>query len=120
MRRRVVISGVGCITPMGTEVDAVWEGLKQGASGVGYTTVFDASNFPTKISAEVRELGRQRRGRRPRSLEAARPAHQIRRRRRQAGRARLRRPGRQARSAPASASTWAAAKASRILAASPA
>jgi len=53
-RRRVVITGVGCITPMGTEVEHVWKGLKEGGSGVGYTTVFDASRFPTKISAEVR------------------------------------------------------------------
>ena len=54
MRRRVVITGMGCITPMGTEVETVWEGLKRGASGVGLTTIFDASRFPTKISAEVR------------------------------------------------------------------
>ena len=54
MRRRVVITGVGCVTPMGTDVNQVWEGLKQGASGVGYTSIFDASRFPTKISAEVR------------------------------------------------------------------
>jgi len=53
-RRRVVISGVGCITPMGTDVEQVWQGLKQGASGVGYTSIFDASRFPTRISAEVR------------------------------------------------------------------
>jgi 3-oxoacyl-[acyl-carrier-protein] synthase II len=45
---------MGCVTPMGTDVERVWEGLKHGESGVGYTTVFDASNFPTKISAEVR------------------------------------------------------------------
>jgi 3-oxoacyl-[acyl-carrier-protein] synthase II len=55
MRRRVVITGVGCVTPMGTDVSTVWEGLKSGASGVGYTTVFDASRFPTRISAEVRD-----------------------------------------------------------------
>jgi 3-oxoacyl-[acyl-carrier-protein] synthase II len=55
MRRRVVITGLGCITPMGTEVHTVWEGLKQGASGVGYTSIFDASRFPTRISAEVRD-----------------------------------------------------------------
>ena len=54
MRRRVVITGVGCITPMGTEVQTVWEGLKRGDSGVGPTTIFDASRFPTRISAEVR------------------------------------------------------------------
>jgi 3-oxoacyl-[acyl-carrier-protein] synthase II len=39
---------------MGTDVEKVWDGLKQGASGVGYTSIFDASRFPTKISAEVR------------------------------------------------------------------
>ena len=54
MRRRVVITGIGCVTPMGSEVNAVWEGLKNGASGVGYTSIFDASRFPTKIAAEVR------------------------------------------------------------------
>ena len=54
MRRRVVITGIGCITPLGTEVPEVWERLKRGESGVGYTTIFDASNFPTKISAEIR------------------------------------------------------------------
>ena len=54
MTRRVVVTGMGCVTPMGTDVERVWEGLKHGESGVGYTTVFDASNFPTKISAEVR------------------------------------------------------------------
>src|SRR6478672_6063933 len=55
-RRRVVITGLGCVTPMGAEVSTVWEGLKQGASGVGYTSVFDASRFPTKIAAEVRNF----------------------------------------------------------------
>ncbi|MEX1224876.1 MAG: beta-ketoacyl-[acyl-carrier-protein] synthase family protein [Pirellulales bacterium] len=55
MKRRVVITGVGCVTPLGTRVADLWENLKQGASGVGYTTLFDASNFPTKISAEVRD-----------------------------------------------------------------
>ncbi len=54
MRRRVVITGIGCITPLGTEVDEVWARLMQGDSGVGYTSIFDASKFPTRISAEVR------------------------------------------------------------------
>ena len=54
MRRRVVITGVGCVTPMGSEVEQVWAALKESKSGVGYTTVFDASNFPTRISAEVK------------------------------------------------------------------
>jgi 3-oxoacyl-[acyl-carrier-protein] synthase II len=55
MRRRVVVTGIGCVTPMGVEVDVVWKRLLNGESGVGYTTVFDASKFPTKISAEVRD-----------------------------------------------------------------
>ncbi len=54
MRRRVVITGIGCITPLGVEVETMWSALREGQSGVGYTTVFDASNFPTKISAEVK------------------------------------------------------------------
>src|SRR5687768_14962476 len=54
MRRRVVVSGVGCVTPLGTTVPELWANLKEGRSGVDYTTLFDASNFPTRISAEVR------------------------------------------------------------------
>ncbi len=54
MRRRVVVTGVGCVTPLGNSVDELWRRLLRGESGVGYTTAFDASNFPTKISAEVR------------------------------------------------------------------
>jgi 3-oxoacyl-[acyl-carrier-protein] synthase II len=45
---------MGCVTPMGVDVETVWRRLLAGESGVGYTTLFDASNFPTKISAEVR------------------------------------------------------------------
>jgi len=54
MRRRVVITGIGWVTPLGTTIEQVWQRLLRGESGVGYTTLFDASNFPTKISAEVR------------------------------------------------------------------
>lgn len=42
------------INPMGHDVSTVWEGLREGKSGVGPTTLFDASGFPTKISAEVK------------------------------------------------------------------
>lgn len=54
MRRRVVITGIGSINPMGHDVETVWKGLKESQSGVGYTTIFDASRFPTKISAEIK------------------------------------------------------------------
>ena len=55
MKRRVVITGIGCVTPLGADVGTLWENLKQGASGVGPTTLFDARNVPTTISAEVRD-----------------------------------------------------------------
>ena len=54
MRRRVVVTGIGSINPMGHDVETVWEALKESQSGVGYTTIFDASKFPTRISAEIR------------------------------------------------------------------
>lgn len=55
MRRRVVVTGVGMVTPMGADRETIWKRLLAGESGVGLTTLFDASNFPTKISAEVRD-----------------------------------------------------------------
>ncbi|MEZ6135408.1 MAG: beta-ketoacyl-[acyl-carrier-protein] synthase family protein [Pirellulaceae bacterium] len=55
MRRRVVVTGLGMINPLGTEVETVWEALKNGKSGVGYISIFDASNYPTRIAAEIRD-----------------------------------------------------------------
>ena len=55
MRRRVVVTGVGCVTPLGHSVEQTWGHLLRGESGVGVTTIFDARNFPTRISAEVRD-----------------------------------------------------------------
>jgi 3-oxoacyl-[acyl-carrier-protein] synthase II len=55
MRRRVVITGMGCVNPLGHDVETMWAALKEGKSSVGYTTIFDASNFPTKISSEVKD-----------------------------------------------------------------
>mgnify|MGYP002844336936 CR=1 FL=1 len=55
MTRRVVVTGLGSINPLGHDVQTVWSNVKEGKSGVGYTTVFDASDFPTKISAEVKD-----------------------------------------------------------------
>ena len=42
------------VNPMGHDPETVWSGLKEGQSGVAKTTLFDASGFPTKISAEVK------------------------------------------------------------------
>lgn len=57
MSRRVVVTGMGCVTPLGCDVPTMWRRLLAGESGVGRTTLFDATNFPTQISAEVREFG---------------------------------------------------------------
>jgi len=55
MRRRVVITGIGWVNPLGSEIDPVWKRLLNSESGVGMISRFDASNFPTKIAAEVRQ-----------------------------------------------------------------
>jgi 3-oxoacyl-[acyl-carrier-protein] synthase II len=55
MRRRVVVTGIGCVTPLGNDVATTWESLREGRSGVGMITHFDASNFPTKFAAEVKD-----------------------------------------------------------------
>lgn len=59
MRRRVVVTGVGCVTPVGNTVAEMWKSLQESKSGIGPITHFDASGFPTKFAAEVRgfELG---------------------------------------------------------------
>ncbi len=53
--RRVVITGMGCVTPLGHTVEELWSNLLACKSAVRPTTLFDASSFPTKISAEVRD-----------------------------------------------------------------
>jgi len=52
-RRRVVITGMGCITPLGLTLEETWEGLVAGRSGLGYVTRFDATNYPIKVVGEV-------------------------------------------------------------------
>lgn len=53
-RKRVVITGMGCISPLGNDVGTTWEGLIAGQSGVGPITQFDASEFKTRFAAEVK------------------------------------------------------------------
>lgn len=55
MMRRVVITGAGCVTPLGADPLNLWANLIEGVSGVGPITVFDASGFPVRIAAEVRD-----------------------------------------------------------------
>jgi 3-oxoacyl-[acyl-carrier-protein] synthase II len=54
--RRVVITGMGCVTPIGVGRQAFWSGLQSGESGVRRIDSFDVSNSPVKIAAEVRDF----------------------------------------------------------------
>jgi len=60
MNRRVVITGMGAVTPLAGNVASTWKGLVEGRSGVGPITLFDASTFPTKIAGEVKELAAEK------------------------------------------------------------
>jgi 3-oxoacyl-(acyl-carrier-protein) synthase len=59
-RRRVVVTGIGAVTPIGTTIPEMWDSLVAGRSGVDYITRIDASTFPTTFGAEVRELDESR------------------------------------------------------------
>jgi len=51
---RVVVTGIGGLTPLGLDVTTTWENLVAGKSGIDYITLFDASNFETKFAGEVK------------------------------------------------------------------
>src|SRR5580700_10778968 len=55
-RRRVVVTGIGAVTPIGTTIPEMWESLVAGRSGVDYIKRIDASTFPTTFGAEVRDF----------------------------------------------------------------
>jgi 3-oxoacyl-[acyl-carrier-protein] synthase II len=54
MRRRVVVTGMGCISPVGNTVEETWKSLLAGKSGAGPITLFDASRHKTRFAAEVK------------------------------------------------------------------
>ncbi len=55
-RRRVVVTGLGCISPVGNTVEAAWATLLAGQSGIDLITKFDATNFACKIAGEVKDF----------------------------------------------------------------
>ena len=84
MKRRVVVTGLGAVTPLGNDVSTFWEGLVAGRSGAGPITQFDPSGIEVQIAAEVKDFdpvalfGRKKARRSDRfalfALEAARQA----------------------------------------------
>lgn len=56
MKKRVVVTGMGAITPIGNCVEEFWQGLKQGKLGIGSITKFDTTDYKVKIAAEVKDF----------------------------------------------------------------
>ncbi len=56
MRKRVVVTGMGLVTPVGNDVPTSWAGLKSGRIGTGKTSRFDVSGYASKISGEVKDF----------------------------------------------------------------
>jgi len=56
MTRRVVVTGLGMVTPLGTGVENNWEAVCSGKSGIGPVTKFDVADFPSKIAGEVTDF----------------------------------------------------------------
>ncbi len=55
MEKRVVITGLGAITPIGNSVEEFWDGIKKGKCGIDKITAFDTENFKVKLAAELKE-----------------------------------------------------------------
>ena len=55
-KRRVVVTGLGMVTPVGNTVAEAWENIKNGASGIGLITHFDTSGYPVRIGGSIRNL----------------------------------------------------------------
>ena len=55
-KRRVVITGLGCVSPVGNSVEETWNSVKNGKCGVTNITLFDSSRLPVKVAAEVKDF----------------------------------------------------------------
>ena len=56
MNRRVVVTGVGAITPIGNSVQDFWKGIKEGKCGIDKITLFDTTDYKVKLAAEVKKF----------------------------------------------------------------
>jgi 3-oxoacyl-[acyl-carrier-protein] synthase II len=55
-KRRVVVTGMGTVNPLGKRVDEFWENIQHGVSGIGPLTRFDATDYPAKIAGEIKDF----------------------------------------------------------------
>ena len=55
-KRRVVITGMGAVTPIGNNVETFWKNVKEGKNGIGSITKFDTTDYKVKIAAEVKDF----------------------------------------------------------------
>ena len=60
-KRRVVVTGLGAVTPVGNNVQAFWESVKTGKIGIGEITRFDTADFKVKLAAEVKDFNARER-----------------------------------------------------------
>ena len=56
MKRRVVVTGLGAVTPIGNTVEEFWNNIKKGTVGIGEITKFDTTDYKVKIAAEVKDF----------------------------------------------------------------
>ncbi|MCR3757412.1 beta-ketoacyl-ACP synthase II [Clostridium felsineum] len=56
MSRRVVITGIGAVTPVGNDASSFWNSIKEGKCGIDYIKAFDATDFKVKLAAEVKDF----------------------------------------------------------------
>src|SRR5947207_15722938 len=55
-KRRIVVTGLGVVSPVGSTVKAAWDAILRGQSGIGPVTRFDVSAFPVRIGGQVRDF----------------------------------------------------------------
>jgi 3-oxoacyl-[acyl-carrier-protein] synthase II len=76
-RRRIAITGLGLVTPVGNNAATTWSSLQAGQSGLGLIQGFDAGGFPARIGGEVKSFALEKPGRDPKLLKYASRSHQF-------------------------------------------
>ncbi len=56
MKKRVVITGIGAVTPLGNDINTTWENMKKGVSGISRATIIDTDKVDVKLAGEVKNF----------------------------------------------------------------